>query len=250
VPLAGNLLMLQDFAPGKPHVLVSPLFSGALWSLHYEWWFYMLYFPIASRISTKAQTHVVGMAGVAAAVTYFVWPYDLNRLILYFPIWWTGVVMAREFALSGKVSIRGVLTPCAYLSAIGLALLAKCLWWVNSGRRLTPGIHPFLEFRHVVGALAAVAIALSWQRIRWRGFRVMLGWGCWIAPISYALYIAHQPLLTEASYLDGKIPAYLEKPAYFVVLILFCCFTELWLYRQLSRRFAAWWAETRVAASA
>ncbi len=45
--LAGNLLMFQDFSYAKPGVFVSPFLGNSpLWSLSYEWWFYMLFFPI------------------------------------------------------------------------------------------------------------------------------------------------------------------------------------------------------------
>jgi peptidoglycan/LPS O-acetylase OafA/YrhL len=42
--LVGNLLMLQDFTDGKPGVLFGT-FEGdlPLWSLSYEWWFYLMY---------------------------------------------------------------------------------------------------------------------------------------------------------------------------------------------------------------
>ena len=73
---------------------------------------------------------------------------------------------------------------------------------------------------------------------------MLLGWGCWIAPVSYAIYIAHQPLLTEATYLQGRLPPHLEKLAYFLVLILFCCITELWLYRKLNKLFMNYWFKT------
>jgi peptidoglycan/LPS O-acetylase OafA/YrhL len=43
--LFGNLVMLQDFEAGKPGVWFSPLGGDSpLWSLSYEWWFYMLFF--------------------------------------------------------------------------------------------------------------------------------------------------------------------------------------------------------------
>ena len=42
--LIGNMLMLQDFENGKPAVICSPVYGNTpLWSLHYEWWFYMFF---------------------------------------------------------------------------------------------------------------------------------------------------------------------------------------------------------------
>ena len=42
-----NLMMLQDISSLKPNVVVDPyMHNSPLWSLSYEWWFYMLYFPI------------------------------------------------------------------------------------------------------------------------------------------------------------------------------------------------------------
>lgn len=46
----GNILMLQDLDFAKPNVIVPTLLASALWSLHCEWWFYMLYCPVKTRI--------------------------------------------------------------------------------------------------------------------------------------------------------------------------------------------------------
>jgi peptidoglycan/LPS O-acetylase OafA/YrhL len=43
--VVGNMLMLQDSVSLKPDVITAPLFSGPIWSLHYEWWFYISYYP-------------------------------------------------------------------------------------------------------------------------------------------------------------------------------------------------------------
>jgi peptidoglycan/LPS O-acetylase OafA/YrhL len=214
--LCGNLLMLQDFSSGKPHVIVRALFSGVLWSLHYEWWFYMLYFPVASRLPRAWQMHAVGLTGIAAAIRM-------------------GVVMAQAYADRGRVDLKSVLVPSYYLGAISLVLSIGCLRHLLRGGRFTPGLHPFLELQHVGGALAAAYLALAWQHFRWLGFRRLVGWGCWIAPISYALYIGHQPLLAEASYLHGYVPAWIERPLYLAGLLAFCYVTEQWLYRRLNR---------------
>jgi peptidoglycan/LPS O-acetylase OafA/YrhL len=42
--LLGNIFMLQDVISLKPNVISAVYMgNGVLWSLSYEWWFYILY---------------------------------------------------------------------------------------------------------------------------------------------------------------------------------------------------------------
>ncbi|RZL50971.1 MAG: acyltransferase, partial [Pedobacter sp.] len=51
VDLLGNIFMLQDTG-NKPGAIVYPFLQNyPLWSLSYEWWFYMLFFPICFYIN-------------------------------------------------------------------------------------------------------------------------------------------------------------------------------------------------------
>ncbi|WP_375491602.1 acyltransferase family protein [uncultured Nostoc sp.] len=233
--LGGNLLMLQDFESGKPNVIVPTLFASALWSLHYEWWFYMFYFPIATKLKREKQTFVVGITGMFAAITYLIYPNAISRLLFYFPIWWTGVVFARAYVQRNKVDWRNAVVPFVFLIGTSLILSIGCIQHIIGGGRFTPGIHPFLELRHIIASLIIICAALAWQKARWIGFKQILGWGCWVAPISYAIYISHQPLFVDAHYLKGYINPIAEKLFYLLGLILFSWATELWLYPKLKK---------------
>lgn len=234
----GNLLMLQDLGALKPNVVVEPLFATALWSLHYEWWFYMLYYPIRRHVPDRMQLHVVGLMGICSTVVYLSNPQWWFRFFVYFPIWWTGVVLAKSYKESGAVRSACARTPLLYLGAIASLLIVGNVNTKMHGGNFAPGVHPFLELRHVGAAVVAVVAALVWQKWGWVGFKWLAGWGCWIAPISYSLYIAHQPLLANASYLAGVIgPQWLVGVGYCAVLVLFCWFSELWFY-PLVRRIA------------
>ncbi len=233
--LGGNLLMLQDFGIGKPNIIVPTLFSTALWSLHYEWWFYMAYFPIVTQIKSEKQTIAVGIMGTIAAITYVIYPNVISRLLLYFPIWWTGVVFARAYAEKQQVTWRNATLPLIFLIAITFILSLDCIQHLMQGGKFTPGIHPFLECRHFIATLIIISATFAWQQVGWIGFKQIFGWGRWVAPISYALYIAHLPLLIHAHYLEGYVPPIVEKLLYLLGLIGFCTVTELWLYPKLKQ---------------
>ncbi|AFY59414.1 acyltransferase [Synechococcus sp. PCC 6312] len=235
--LAGNLLMLQDFGTGKPNVIVPTLFASALWSLHYEWWFYMFYFPAATMLKREKQTLVIGVTGLVSVITYLIYPNFISRLLFYFPVWWTGVVIARIYIENKKIEWRTLKVSCFSMMAVSTILFISCIHYIAyRGGKFTPGIHPFLEFRHITAALVIIAMALGWQKLKWIGFNQILGWGCWIAPVSYALYIAHQPLFVDASYLKDYMNPIVAKIFYFLILILFCLATELWLYPKLRKK--------------
>jgi peptidoglycan/LPS O-acetylase OafA/YrhL len=237
--LLGNVLMLQDFAYAKPGVIVSAAFGDTpLWSLHYEWWFYMLYFPISRYIArAPLRQWLVGLVAVSAALTYLWWPMALNRLLMNVPIWWLGVELARGYQEDCRLNLRR-LAPLLGLTALTTAVLAYgCLSYLEHGRALRPGLHPLLEVRHLASSLAILLIASAWQRVNWWGFDALLGWGRLFAPISYSLYISHVPLFAKASYLQWLEQPLLESTLYVLVTVGFCLTSELWLYPLLKRGF-------------
>ncbi|MGD1906685.1 MAG: acyltransferase family protein [Leptolyngbyaceae cyanobacterium] len=222
----GNLLMLQDFRSGKPNVVVPALFSSALWSLHYQWWHYMFYYPINQLLQRRHQAIVVGSVGVVATLLYFAHPNFVFRLWIYFPIWWVGVEMARSFLQYKRVRAQDLKISIIALLIIAGLLIADTTLFIAQGNAYSFGIHPFLETRHFAAAIAAIIASLAWQRWHWIGFEY-LKFGVALAPISYSLYIAHQPLLANSHYLGFIQNPWLEQCLYLVILLLFCYGAEI-----------------------
>ena len=199
--LIGNLLMLQDFKSGKPNVVVSPLFSSALWSLHYQWWHYMLYYSINQLFRKKDQGLFVGVTAIVCTVLYLFQPSAIFRIFIYLPIWWAGVEMARSFLKYQKVRLRELQGSVIVLGIITSLLILDTYLFIAQGNAYAFGIHPFLETRHFIAAIFTIGLSLAWQASGWVGFEA-IKIGAYFAPISYSLYIAHQPLLAYSHYLD------------------------------------------------
>lgn len=233
--LGGNLLMLQDFESGKPNVIVPTLFASALWSLHYEWWFYMLFHPISTYIEKRKQTFLVSGVAIISALVYLRFPEALPRLTMYFLIWWLGVDLARSYIANGVVKIKDLKVSGISLIAITIILAIGVILYRESGGSLRFGIHPVLEVRHFSAAISTLCIALVWQKLNWIGFP-LLKVGVLIAPISYSLYISHQPLLAHARYLDWIDNQIIEYSFYIITLLVFCWATELKLYPAIRKK--------------
>ena len=106
--LLGNLFMLQDLGYLKPGTWFAP-FAGIapLWSLAYEWWFYLLFFPLWTLVPKAFQLPAVTAISMVALITYVHLPNQICAFLMYFILWWTGVEMAREFTTAGKVTFAG-----------------------------------------------------------------------------------------------------------------------------------------------
>lgn len=221
--------MLQDFSSGKPNVIVPTLFASALWSLHYEWWFYMLYHPVSSRVRRGHQSLLVASGSVLAALLYVVFPYAVPRLLMYFVTWWAGVDLARSYIANGRVRVSDTVITGVCIFMVSAILLGNAILYRESGGALKFGIHPILELRHFVAAGVTLIVALIWQWAKWWGFGLLRP-GVIIAPISYSLYISHQPLLANANYLGRIGSTALEYVLYLVILLTFCWAAELKLF--------------------
>ena len=231
-----NLLMLQDIGSLKPHVVVEPfLGDGPLWSLSYEWWFYMLYFPVHRWLSPPLRDRLVLLGAVGAALAYQWSPTFVPRLLMYASIWWCGVMLADAYRAPGGLRAKALIEPL-------LAMLAICViqWWAvvqarHAGTYSSIGVHPALELRHHAFAIMAVLCALAWRAIGWRGFDRLLSPFLKVAPVSYALYISHHFFVVEPPHWAWLKQSWFGPVVLVLALWLFAHVVELRLYPAVQR---------------
>jgi peptidoglycan/LPS O-acetylase OafA/YrhL len=230
----GNLLMLQDWSYGRPAVICDPLYGDTpLWSLHYEWWFYML-FPLVNALTAVPwRVHAVGCLAVANSILYAFLPNPVSRLFVYLSIWWIGVHAAECLRSSGTLRLRDVRIPLGYAALSAIPGLCVTYDWWRAGKPLGLGVYPVAEPRHLLGAVVLVLLAFVWRRCEWVGFDRTIGRCAFIAPISFSLYVIHYRSIGVARYFDFLGSPFLETLLYVAVTLLFCFAVELMLYPRL-----------------
>lgn len=236
----GNIFMLQDLPyPARLNILCEPLFNNIpLWSLSYEWWFYMLFFPILMTIERKS-SGTIYLLCLIATLSYIIYPFFINRLIMYLTIWWIGVDLAKLYDLK-KLSLSSLkkqfftLIICIILLFINFIIHGNGLASLRNGG---VGFSPFLELRNFIFTLLALLIALIWRNRQWIGFDKTIGAFLPLAPISFCLYISHWFLIVRAHYFDNIIENKLVRYAsYFFVCFAFSYIVERIIYTYLDKK--------------
>lgn len=196
--LAGNLLFLQDNSAGKPGNWFVPAYGDLpLWSLSYEWWFYLLFFPLYKFVPLRWQLPGAAAVSLAGLATYAWRPNPLSLFALYFILWWTGLELARTYARGVTPTFRTQRDSLLVLGGFCVLVAVVMLRVLPRDAPLSHGLHPLLEVRHFVGATLIVCGALLWSRWGWRGFGRIFGVFAWLAPVSYAIYVFHFPVGTR-----------------------------------------------------
>lgn len=235
-----NLLMLQDISSLKPNVVVDPyMHNSPLWSLSYEWWFYMLYFQAQKHfLSSRRRDVFIYFLSIVSALVYLYFPLFLPRLLMYMGIWWLGVMLSNKYMKHEEITVRSLAMP---LSGIVVALLV-CGYGVYraslSGTLRGMGFHPVLEMRDHFSALVIVAAGIFWKSRRWIFFDQLVKPFLVFTPISYALYISHHYFVVSAQYLSFMANPVLEFTAYFMMLLGFSYLVEIILYPKMLKRFS------------
>jgi len=231
--LAGNILMLQDVAALKPNVICSPYLGNTpLWSLSYEWWFYMLFY-LFYKLFPKVRflESFVAILVIVSAASYIWYPFFLNRLFMYYGIWWTGVELAKSYLNNKSVRIKDLKLSTLTLAVTIIILSFNC--YLHKDKITTIGVSPFLELRHFGFTLAALFIAILWQKLNWKYFDQILGRFALFAPFSYVLYISHYFLVAKANYLDFIGNKYLAFFIYLGVAFIYSYLVETVIFPRL-----------------
>lgn len=218
--LLGNIFMLQDYDEVKPGTWFNPFMGNLpLWSLSYEWWFYMIFYPLYKSFLFKhsQRIYIVCFMSTIAYITYTIFPNQVALFISYFIIWWCGVEAADKYINQGYFSWRNI-SPLYYCL---LFMSALSLVQVLNLPEIRFGYYPFLMFRHFFFAFLSIIIGLIWYKLKLIYFSQTIGLFTSIASISYGLYIFHFPILNRwqlSSSADNIWLVYIVKFAIIIVL--------------------------------
>src|ERR1039458_2606222 len=176
VTLLGNLAFVMN--------TYVPVFgcNGPLWSLKFEWWFYMIY-PLFWWLSRRSIALATGLMAGLFMASYFPsgWPIQLLRDVFTSMLaWWLGALLADIFA--GRLKWRWHWV--ALVAGLAGALTMRC-----AGQMHDIGMGVFFSALLAFGFLLKEhKISLTWiERLKPLG------------DMSYTLYVTHFPILVLAS---------------------------------------------------
>jgi peptidoglycan/LPS O-acetylase OafA/YrhL len=229
--LIGNALMLQDRP--RPGTIVEPYMGNqALWSLSYEVAFYLFYYVLVRFTPPAHRTFVVGITSVVFFLVMLVYPNQLSRFLAYFCIWWLGAVMS-EIHL-GRVRAKEfflALLPVGFVALCLAVLAANTSVPIDIGASV---LFPYLELRHFAGALVIALAMFGWSLIGWKGFRLLFAPFALLAPVSYAVYVLHFPIMADMRE-SLELSPWLTIPATALVTLLFALALEGPFQRAINR---------------
>lgn len=190
-----NLVNLQDLRRHPGYIDIGYFANAPLWSLSYEWWFYMLFFPIFKYVKDSYQNLLALAISLFGILSYWVFPNMFSIIFWYFIIWWWGVIIAKMYIRHGDaVSLKDLkLIPISFF--LMAALMCAMIFQFDGD--LSFGQHPIIQMRHFVYSFGLLVIGWMWYKMKMKGFSKIIGPFEIFAPISYAIYVFHYPILHQ-----------------------------------------------------
>lgn len=237
--LFGNFLMLQDVGSLKNGVWFDTYYGNSpLWSLSYEWWFYMAYVPVAMSgwFLVSVQFYVVLFVSVVGFLLFQWNPQAPFLYSSYFIIWWMGVSMAREYSDSGEISFRVQAKAIFWLAMVSLFWVYAAVRYIDQGGEFSFGVGGVLHARHFLAALFFSVCAVLFFRVRVQFPRSALNAMAEFSKISYFIYVAHWPILGITDWIFSERSA-LSVFFAFIVVVCLGWFFEVIVQGVLQKKF-------------
>lgn len=232
--VVGNLLMLQDIPHEGVHTVVPPLMmNDPLWSLSYEWWFYMLYFFIMKYFRKNSTVVAIGCF-MAGAIAHIIYPNTFTRILILMSIWWVGVVIARLYIAGEKISFKPMKLP---LFGIAFCMASIGLNMFLNTKGIT-AIYPVYDLKFFTNTVLVLTIAFIWYKIKWIGYDKIFNLFIPFSGITYVFYELHWFMICWATYLENVIHNHYIRYIAYIIITVFCAYIiEKQIYPRLNKFF-------------
>lgn len=194
--LVGNLLMLQDEV-NKPGYIVLPFLENhPLWSLCYEWWFYMMFYPLFFYLTRHPAIkfnfiYIVLLISASAWFAYLWYPNHMLLVVSYFILWWCGVACADIYIKHRTFTLHNLKPVLLSLFIMTCLTTIPIITFYKNHLRLTQIMYPVVVFRHFAFAVIIILTGLAWWKLKLVKFDKLFGWFAKLSPLSYAIYLTH-----------------------------------------------------------
>lgn len=180
--LVGNVLFVQN--------TYVPIFgsNAPLWSLKYEWWFYMLY-PLMLLVNKRRVILSLVCVAVISAISIAGWSWGIqlaDDVFAYFFCWWLGCLSADMYA--GRIKVPGWLIFIATLALLYIPVSMKYEIVPNGAIKDTIIAIGFWGLLNLFFILQKKNVPLTMlEKLKPLG------------DCSYSIYVIHLPLLVLAN---------------------------------------------------
>lgn len=202
VSLLGNLIMMQDLNNKPGNWFNVFLENHALWSLSYEWWFYVLFFPLYKNLPKhQSRIYLILLISILSWFSYLVFPNHFSLIISYLIVWWSGLECAVVFIRDKNFtyhSIKHILLCLLIMTLVSTIPLVDQFF--NGSINYSVISYPIVNFRHFAFAFVSVLVGLLWWKCKLLTFNFVFSPFQELAPISYGIYVIHFPII----WLDTK----------------------------------------------
>lgn len=228
-----NLFNIQDLARHPGYWFEAFAGNTPLWSLSYEWWFYMLFFPLVRFVKFENQRYFALGISIFGFVSYTLFPNQISIIFEYFILWWSGVEIAQAWKSKRLFQLTNL--SFLYISLVTLLLLQLIRVFVYRDN-LQISYYPVINCLHSTFAILLISVGLIWYRFKFVGFNNTFGYFKIFGPISYSIYLFHYPLVMK--YVFPFFPTLLIQYIITLIILYFLCnFIEVKLQKKINLLF-------------
>lgn len=250
--LTGNLLQFQRMEEEPGFKLPPFLNNYPLWSLAYEWWFYMMFFPLFHLFrkntgNRKAKgIYIILLTAVVAWVLFLILPDHFFLVLNFFLLWWAGYYCAEIYLETGNFSWKNLLPVLGSLFVMSVIIgfpVVKAVFLDHRSIAQINAKYPLTSYwYHFVEAFLFILIGKIWWQFKLYGFNTILGGFARLAPISYAIYVVHFPIIQlKIPFIDNIYLLLLVKSTsiVFIAYLLELIF-QPWIVKKYKHMEAKW----------